>query len=102
MSSQKVYPGASQSNKEDYVIGHICRLPEETPAKQALHEATTDYKKKIGRPKLTWIKQIKNDLRELGVEADEDFGNIIALASDREGWRALCDLRKGRQLSVEE
>ena len=86
------------------LLGHICRLLEETPAKQALSEATTCHKKRAGRPKSTWLQQIRKDLLNIGIAADQDFQNITELASDRNGWRAKCkcDLRNGRQLSAEE
>ena len=69
------------------LLGHICRLHEDTPARQALNECLKDYKRKIGRPKLTWLDQVKKDILECGVIPDNDFGNIYKLASDRDLWR---------------
>ena len=41
-------------------------------------------KKPLGRPKRSWEDNIKIDLREVGCE----FGDWIALAEDRDQWRA--------------
>ncbi len=69
------------------LLGHICRLADETPVKQALREALKCQKNKIGRPKSTWIKQVKKDLEIRGTIADSDFRNVIKLAQDRDLWR---------------
>jgi len=69
------------------LIGHICRLGEDTPARQALREVLKNQRNKIGRPKLTWIRQIRNDLENRGVIANDDFGNVIELAQERDYWR---------------
>ena len=69
------------------LLGHICRLADETPAKQSLKESLKPQRNKIGRPKLTWMKQIKNDLENRGLIADNDFDNVLTLAQDRDSWR---------------
>ena len=44
------------------LLGHIMRLHEQSPAAQALSNALQPAKAKIGRPKLTWLKLITQDL----------------------------------------
>ena len=40
---------------------HICRLPEETPAKQTIIQCMKPIKRPVGRPKKTLIKNISDD-----------------------------------------
>ena len=54
-------------------------------AKQALKECETKTKKPQGRPKLTWLEQIKNQLDEMKVQ----YQDIEKLTSDRVMWRTL-------------
>ena len=64
---------------------------------QSLQEALKPAKRKQGRPKLTWIQQIRNDLIECGVNPDNDFQNVFQLASNRKEWRKAivqCALRR--------
>ncbi len=42
-------------------LGHMLRLPEQTPAKQALYAAVRPVKKPRGTPKLTWLGLINKD-----------------------------------------
>jgi len=53
------------------LFGHICRLPENTPASQALQlsiEAHTgtppaaDWKRLPGRPRRNWLQQVEEDI----------------------------------------
>ena len=44
---------------------HLCRLPEDCPAKLAFHEILEKPKLPRGRPPITWIENLKKDLREL-------------------------------------
>ena len=75
------------------LLGHVCRLPEDTPARQALTEALTHSKRKVGRPKLTWLSLITKDLiKYFKVTPEQDFENIISLASDRMSWRSQIDI----------
>jgi hypothetical protein len=42
-------------------------------------------KRPIGRPRCRWVKNIKMDLREIGM----DDMDLIDMAQDRDQWRAL-------------
>ena len=71
------------------VIGHACRMNPDTPARQALDEALRQTKRKQGRPKLTWLQQVKNDLIEKEIKPDDNLSNVIELASNRKEWKAI-------------
>ena len=73
------------------LFGHVCRLPQETPVRQALQlcidifngdRPTPEWKRPRGRPRRSWLQQI-----------EEDFGAPIGVAyiaaQDRSNWRSL-------------
>jgi len=75
----------------DTFFGHICRLPANTPAHQALKLAVDsrsgdiphhDWNRPDGRPRTTWMSQIVQDT---GLTA----ADTRALADDQSTWRAL-------------
>ena len=60
------------ADRRHSLFGHICRLPENTPASQALqlsieaHIGTppaADWKRPPGRPRRNWLQQVKEDVR---------------------------------------
>ena len=80
-------------------LGHLLRLPDHTPAKRATKEAFRGTKskgifpRKVGRPPLTWIQQICNDVKDINfidtTEEDENediFRKLETLAKDRAGY----------------
>ena len=50
---------------------HLCRLPEDCPAKTALNEILEKPKLPRGRPPTTWIENIKKDIKELNLNINE-------------------------------
>jgi len=79
------------ADRRHSLFGHICRLPENTPASQALqlsieaHTGTppaTDWKCPTGCPRRTWLQQVEEDIG-LSVGAPQ-----IA-SQDRSTWRML-------------
>ena len=70
-------------------LGHMLRLPELSPAQQALQEALRPVKRPRGRPKNTWIQLINKDLKQ----ADLKLGSskLIDAVSDREVWNDLIE-----------
>ena len=68
-------------------LGHICRLNERTPIRISLKYAMDKYKKKVGRPKTTWLKIVEEQLNELNVKLED----IFKTANDREKWRQLIN-----------
>ncbi len=80
-------------------LGHLLRLEEDTPVKQALYEALRTVKRPKGRPKQIWVAQMKEDLKLLnlcgggigkgGGETSINFEEIIEIARDRKLWQSL-------------
>ena len=64
--------------------GHVMRLPEDTPVRKAIDEAKRAVKMPRGQQKLTWLKLVERDLKELGIEGDG-----MGIAQDRLIWRKL-------------
>ena len=77
------------------MLGHVCRLSPETPARQSLEEVVKECKRKPGRPRTTWLSLITKDLKQMGITPDKDFKNIIQIAQDREYWKSLNRLHDG-------
>ena len=69
------------------LYGHLMRLPEETPVRQAMLEYERPLKMARGAPKFTWKKNIENDLSQLGI----DKKAAAEIAQDRKRWRALVN-----------
>ena len=64
-------------------LGHLLRLPEDTPARQALCEALRKSKKPRGKPRLTWLGLISKDLN---INIHEHIQHVQELANDRRVW----------------
>ena len=65
-------------------IGHICRLPLVVIPRVAMHW-TADGKRKRGRPKETWRRSVKRDMKEKGWS----WGEVVKLAKDKQQLRSL-------------
>jgi hypothetical protein len=79
------------ADRRHALFGHICRLPPDTPAHQALSlcidvstgtRPAADWKRPPGRPRRTWLQQLEEDL---GQKVDV----IRTAALDRSIWRSL-------------
>ncbi len=72
-------------------LGHLLRLPSETPAKQALHEALIPVPRPPGRPKTTWISSINEDLKNIDptLKLSLESSEVLEIAQDRSRWRKL-------------
>ena len=78
----------ARSNQEHHDHGHL-KLNHILP-----------IKKKAGRPRLTWIKQARKYMGQIGFHPDEDYSNIIKKANDLDDWRAkISNLHSSRQPS---
>ena len=74
-------------------FGHLLRLPNETPAKQALTEALTPVKKPRGKPKLTWLGLIVKDMATINIRVSLDnLEELIEIANERACWNGLVGL----------
>ena len=69
-------------------LGHLLRLPEETPAQIALKEYQEKVKKPRGGQKITWLDNIKKDLKHSNLSFNHT-DEIKELARDRVAWRRL-------------
>ena len=77
-------------------LGHLLRLPEDTPARQAFQEAFRPVNRPRGRPKTTWISLVTKELKEMNIELTYDsLHEVVELANDRNAWRNLV----GRAMS---
>ena len=77
-------------------FGHVLRLPQETPAHQALRKFIEPAKRPIGRPKSTWFSSVINDIKEyteiqIGPNNLENLDKIEVVCSDRKVWRKTVD-----------
>ena len=59
-------------------FGHVQRKDFDSPIRR-VESIIVEGKRSRGRPKKTWVEQIKNDLNELRLSAD--------LTRDRSNWR---------------
>ena len=69
-------------------FGHLSRLPENCPAKQALYEALKPSRKPRGRPQITWIETVSKQLKTLGID---NIFDAIEYARDRKLWQKLVN-----------
>ena len=69
--------------------GHLLRLAEETPAKQALMECLRHHKLPRGGQRTTWLKRINKDLKTTDLNIKNP--HTWHLAADREQWRIITE-----------
>jgi len=81
----------NETTRRHSLFGHICRLPENIPALQALqlsievHTGTrpaVDWKRPPGRPRRNWLQQVEEDI---GLSV----GAAWIAGQDRSMWRTL-------------
>ena len=65
-------------------IGHTIRKSASNTTRQALNW-NPQGKRKRGRPKNTWRRDVEADIKELGL----NWGKLERLAQDRDAWRTL-------------
>ena len=75
-------------------LGHLLRLPLETPARLALNEALKPSRKHRGRPPMTWIKSVMKDLTNLNILSESEtpersFIKLTVITQDCARWNAL-------------
>ncbi len=64
-------------------LGHLLRLDDNTPAKQALDYALKPVTRKRGRPKLNWLGMIQKQLKDHNLTLE----NAKVIALDKHSWR---------------
>ena len=67
-------------------IGHLHRLPADTPVRVALSEATSPYKRVRGGQITTFIKSVNSDLKDINLPPINST-ELIEAASDRNQFR---------------
>ena len=75
-------------------LGHLLRLPENTPVHLALQEALAPCRRPPGKPKTTWISKISSDLKSINKSLNLQSSLLQPLAADRLVWRQLVINRK--------
>ena len=68
-------------------IGHLFRLPEDAPAKQALAEGIRKVKRPRGKPKTMWLGAVQKELHKLNLTLD----NAKEIAQERQKWTDIVD-----------
>ena len=76
------------------LLGHICRCDENTPACNALYfavESAQKYKVRRGRPRITLLSTIKQDLQRRNLELNNasDIYHLRNIARERVLWKRL-------------
>jgi len=68
------------------LFGHIAQMPDETDAKQILTDSPAgNWRKPLGRPRITWMKTIQQDLKS----SDLNMDDAVDLAQTRPLWRLM-------------
>ena len=89
MTSQHLWTNKINQNKLRFT-GHILRLPEGTPARQALQIALKPATRPRGRQKTTWIQSTNTLLQSVGL--DNLGTNILQeSADDKKTWKQKTD-----------
>ena len=78
-------------NRRLSFYGHVCRLDERTPARQALNEVLRPVKTPRGRAKNTYISTVKKDLRKCGINSLRD---TLEIAKDRQRYHGMCMVKR--------
>ena len=68
------------------MLGHMSRTPPSEDAYKAIYrDIPSDWRRRPGRPRQSWLATIHQDLRKLHIGLD----NVPELAADRVLWRGL-------------
>jgi hypothetical protein len=67
------------------LFGHICRLPEQAPARITLQEVIRPVKHMIGGQRLTYIRRVKSDFHKVNISIEQ----AQRIAQDKKDYRAL-------------
>ena len=92
MSNEKLQELTKQDKWSHYIatqrlrwLGHVLRLPEDSPAKQALAEIERPVRKPRGSPKLKWITIVKQQLNILNISWEQ----AQDISQNRHRWRQV-------------
>ena len=92
----KVIPWSNVVRKRRLTwVGHLLRLDERTPARQALNKYFVEVVRPVGRPKLTWVRSVFNDVKtysDLEINFGSEFlmfRDLVTICADRIKWRKI-------------
>ena len=88
------------------MLGHVLRMPPDTPAQQALQFAVVgaqQFKGRRGRHQTNLLETIRTDLRSVNrrLAIDSDIARLREEATDRAQWKDIPNIRHARNLNVE-
>ena len=73
-------------------LGHLMRMPDDTPAKIAMKEALRKVKKPRGKTKTSWIEMMNKQLKQLnGPQIETGLIDLQDLANNRELWNEFVE-----------
>jgi len=68
------------------MLGHVSRMPPSADAYKVIYQdIPSDWRRRPGRPRQSWLATIHRDLRKLDIDLD----NVPELAADRLLWTGL-------------
>ena len=68
------------------ILGHVLRMSPSTDTNRAIYQQlASDWRRRPGRPRQTWLATIRRDMWQLGIELDD----VRELAADRALWRGM-------------
>ena len=71
--------------------GHVARMQDDDSMVKMIVRGTPEGRRPVGRPRMRWEDNVKNDLVLLGVENPSDWWEM---AQDRRPWRLLVKAAK--------
>ena len=89
MTSQHLWTDKINQNRLRFT-GHILRLPEGTPARQALQIALKPATRPRGRQKTTWIQSTNTLLQSVGLD-NLGTNKLQESANDKKTWKQKTD-----------
>ena len=73
------------------LLGHVMRLPPDTPIRKAIQEVFNPCRNKVGHPKHMWLHTIKEDLARININLrlynPNSVNTLTELTRDRVNWR---------------
>ena len=74
-------------------LGHLMRMDERAPASIALQELSIKRGKNKKGNKLTWIKLINNDLKQINENLHIFDSSLFNLTQEREEWNKITRMK---------
>ena len=81
-------------------LGHLMRLPEDSPARLALIEALKPSRRPQGRPKTTWISNMNKELQSIDPTLKLGTPQLEELCKNRAKWNSMIRERQADQRRI--